>query len=91
MGGLGSPVAMYLAAAGIRKLGIVDFDVVDQYSPQGQVIRTTNHIGRSKLSSSIQMIKSLHANVNIRTYKVRPSSENALEILKDYDVCGWNG
>ncbi|MBI3579120.1 MAG: molybdopterin-synthase adenylyltransferase MoeB, partial [Ignavibacteriales bacterium] len=86
MGGLGSPVAMYLAAAGIGKLGIVDFDVVDGSNLQRQIIYATNNIGQSKLSSSIQTIKSLNPNVNIQAHEIRLSSENALEILRECDI-----
>lgn len=86
MGGLGSPVAMYLAAAGIGKLGIVDFDVVDQSNLQRQIIHAANDIGKSKLTSSNERIKSLNSNVKVEAYEGWLTSKNALEILREYDV-----
>lgn len=86
MGGLGSPVAMYLTAAGIGKLGIVDFDVVDQSNLQRQIIHATNDIGKSKLNSSTERIKSINPNIKVEAFKLRLISKNALEILEGYDV-----
>ena len=85
-GGLGSPLGMYLSAAGIGKLGIVDFDVVDETNLQRQLLHGTSDVGRSKLESAKEKIKEINPNVNIETYETMLNSENALEILKDYDV-----
>jgi adenylyltransferase/sulfurtransferase len=85
-GGLGSPLALYLAAAGIGRIGIVDFDVVDETNLQRQIMHSTEDVGRSKLDSARESITSINPNVKVETYPVRLSSQNALEILKDYDV-----
>src|SRR2546425_118350 len=85
-GGLGSPLALYLAAAGVGKLGIVDFDVVDFTNLQRQVIHSTSDVGRSKLASARETIQGINPNVEVVTYETRLTSENALDIFKDYDV-----
>jgi sulfur-carrier protein adenylyltransferase/sulfurtransferase len=85
-GGLGSPLALYLAAAGVGKLGIVDFDVVDFTNLQRQVIHDTNDVGRPKLTSARETIADINPNVEVVGYETRLTSENALEIFKDYDV-----
>jgi molybdopterin/thiamine biosynthesis adenylyltransferase/rhodanese-related sulfurtransferase len=85
-GGLGSPLALYLAAAGVGKLGIVDFDVVDFTNLQRQVIHDTNDVGRPKLASARDTIVDINPNVEVVGYETRLTSENALEIFKDYDV-----
>ncbi len=85
-GGLGSPLALYLAAAGVGKLGIVDFDVVDFTNLQRQVIHSTSDVGRSKLASARETIQGINPNVEVLTYETRLTSENALDIFKDYDV-----
>ena len=85
-GGLGSPLGMYLAAAGIGRLGIVDFDVVDETNLQRQLLHGTNDVGRSKLESAKETIKNINPNVKVYTYETRLTSENAFEILKDYDL-----
>jgi molybdopterin/thiamine biosynthesis adenylyltransferase/rhodanese-related sulfurtransferase/molybdopterin converting factor small subunit len=85
-GGLGSPVAMYLAAAGIGRLGIVDFDVVDHSNLQRQIIHGTPDIGRSKLQSATDRIQSLNPHVSVDTYETSLTSQNALELFKQYDV-----
>ena len=85
-GGLGSPLALYLAAAGIGKLGIVDFDVVDYTNLQRQVIHGTNDVGRSKLESARETIHEINPHVEVETYETRLTSENALEIMRDYDL-----
>ena len=85
-GGLGSPLALYLAAAGIGKLGIVDFDVVDFTSLQRQVIHGTNDVGRSKLESARETIHEINPHVEVETYETRLTSANALDIIKDYDI-----
>src|SRR6202008_897008 len=78
-GGLGSPAAMYLAAAGVGRIGIVDFDVVDFSNLQRQIIHGTPDVGRSKLASAKDRLLALNPNVAIDTYEVAVSSENALK------------
>ena len=85
-GGLGSPLALYLAAAGVGTIGIVDFDVVELTNLQRQILHTTDDIGRPKLDSAREAIEELNPHVRVIGHDVRLSSENALEILKDYDV-----
>jgi len=85
-GGLGSPLALYLAAAGVGKLGIVDFDVVDYTNLQRQVIHDTSDVGRPKLDSARDTIHDINPFVDVVGYETRLSSENALEIFKDYDI-----
>jgi len=85
-GGLGSPLALYLSAAGIGKIGIVDFDVVDQSNLQRQILHSTADVGKPKLESARERILAMNSNVKVETYPTLLSSDNALEILKDYDV-----
>jgi len=85
-GGLGSPAALYLAAAGVGTLGIVDFDVVDVTNLQRQVLHGTRDIGRSKLASARDRIADLNPNVRVETHETRLTAANALEILDKYDV-----
>ena len=85
-GGLGSPVALYLAAAGVGTIGIVDFDVVDLSNLQRQIIHTTADIGRPKLDSAKAKINAMNPEVNVLTYGEPLTSKNALEIFKGYDV-----
>src|SRR6202789_4259603 len=85
-GGLGSPLALYLAAAGIGTLGLVDFDVVDASNLQRQIIHSTKDIGRKKLDSAAEKLKALNPALNVIKHETMLSSANALEILKDYDV-----
>jgi len=85
-GGLGSPVAMYLAAAGIGRLGIVDFDVVDYSNLQRQILHTTPDVGRPKLQSARDHLKALNPGVEIQTFETALTSDNALQIFADYDV-----
>jgi sulfur-carrier protein adenylyltransferase/sulfurtransferase len=85
-GGLGSPAAMYLAAAGIGRLGIVDFDVVDFSNLQRQLLHTTNDVGRTKLASAKDKIVALNPHVQVDTYEEALSSENAMRLFKGYDV-----
>lgn len=85
-GGLGSPLALYLAAAGVGKLGIIDFDVVDVTNLQRQVIHGTSDVGRKKLDSAREKIKEINPFVEVETYEAALTSENALDILKEYDV-----
>ncbi len=85
-GGLGSPLALYLAAAGVGHLGIVDFDVVDESNLQRQIIHGTSTLGLPKLESAKQRIHDLNPFVEVTGYHTGLSSDNALDILRDYDV-----
>ena len=85
-GGLGSPLALYLAAAGVGTLGLVDFDVVDASNLQRQIIHSTADIGRKKLDSAEEKLKALNPALNVEKHETMLSSANALDILKDYDV-----
>ena len=85
-GGLGSPLALYLAAAGIGTLGLVDFDVVDASNLQRQIIHSTKDIGRKKLDSAEEKLLALNPALNIVKHETMLSSANALDILKDYDI-----
>jgi len=85
-GGLGSPLGMYLAAAGIGRLGIVDFDTVELTNLQRQLLHSTKDIGRSKLESARESINDINPHVHVETYETRLTSKNALDILQDYDV-----
>ncbi len=85
-GGLGAPLGLYLAAAGIGRIGMVDFDVVDFTNLQRQVIHTTQDVGRKKLDSAAAKMQAINPNVEVVKHEVALSSENALDILKDYDM-----
>ena len=85
-GGLGSPLALYLAAAGIGTLGLVDFDVVDASNLQRQIIHSTKDIGRKKLDSAEEKLLALNPALNVVKHETMLSSANALDILKDYDI-----
>jgi sulfur-carrier protein adenylyltransferase/sulfurtransferase len=85
-GGLGSPLALYLAAAGVGTIGIVDFDVVDESNLQRQIIHGTSDLGRPKLESARDRIEDINPNVNVETFGEPLSSENALEIFENFDV-----
>ncbi len=85
-GGLGSPLALYLAAAGIGTLGIVDFDVVDESNLQRQILHGTSDVGRPKVESARDKLKDINPNVEVVVHEEALSSENALEIFEDYDV-----
>jgi adenylyltransferase/sulfurtransferase len=85
-GGLGSPLALYLAAAGVGTLGIVDFDVVDYTNLQRQVIHHTKDVGRPKLDSASEKIAALNPFVDIKRFDTMLTSANALEIFKDFDI-----
>ncbi len=85
-GGLGSPVAMYLGAAGVGRIGIVDFDVVDYSNLQRQVIHGTPDVGRPKLDSARDRLNAINPEVTVETHDVALSSENALALLANYDV-----
>ena len=85
-GGLGSPLGLYLAAAGVGKLGLVDFDVVDQSNLQRQVMHGESTVGKLKVDSAKNRLADINSDVEVVTYNTRLSSENAMEIFKDYDI-----
>jgi molybdopterin/thiamine biosynthesis adenylyltransferase/rhodanese-related sulfurtransferase len=85
-GGLGSPAAMYLAAAGVGTLGIVDFDVVDVSNLQRQILHHLDDVGRPKVETAAEAITNLNTDVKVVPHRVLLNSENALDILGDYDV-----
>jgi adenylyltransferase/sulfurtransferase len=85
-GGLGSPAAMYLAAAGVGTIGVVDFDVVDFSNLQRQIIHGTPDVGRSKLASAKDRLNAINPHVDVQTYEAALTSDNALELFAPYDV-----
>ena len=92
-GALGSPSSLYLAAAGVGTIGLVDFDVVDSSNLQRQIIHTTDRVGMLKTESALEAIHALNPGVKVIRHDVRLSSENVMDIIKDYDVvvnCGDN-
>jgi len=85
-GGLGSPLALYLGAAGVGTLGIVDFDVVDYTNLQRQIIHTTDDVGRKKLDSAAEKLKAINPFLNVRTFETKLTSANALELFREFDI-----
>ena len=85
-GGLGSPLAMYLAAAGVGTLGLVDFDVVDFTNLQRQILHSTSDVGRKKLDSAEETLRGINPFVEVRKFETKLSSANALEIFRQFDV-----
>ena len=85
-GGLGSPLALYLAAAGVGTLGIVDFDVVDYTNLQRQIIHSTADVGRKKLDSAAEKLKAINPFLEIRTFETKLTSENALALFNEFDI-----
>ena len=85
-GGLGSPLAFYLTAAGVGRIGIVDFDVVDFSNLQRQILHTTEDVGRPKLDSAADKLKALNPNVNVELHETRLTSDNALQLFEKYDI-----
>jgi len=85
-GGLGSPIAMYLAAAGIGKIGIVDFDTVDYSNLQRQILHTDADVGRSKAESAKETIRGINPHCEVVIHNTRISSENALDLIRPYDI-----
>jgi len=85
-GGLGSPLLLYLTAAGVGTIGIVDFDVVDDSNLQRQVLFDVSQVGKPKVEAAKSRLEGLNPHIKIKTYNVKLSSENALDIIKDYDI-----
>jgi adenylyltransferase/sulfurtransferase len=85
-GGLGSPVGLYLAAAGVGTIGIVDFDVVDESNLQRQIIHGTKDVGRPKIKSALDRLADINPNIKIDAYETRLTGENALELFNEYDL-----
>ncbi len=85
-GGLGSPAAMYLAAAGVGRIGVIDFDVVDHSNLQRQIIHGTSSVGRSKLASAKDRLLDINPHIQVDTYEAALTSDNALELFAPYDV-----
>lgn len=85
-GGLGSPAALYLAAAGVGTLGLVDFDVVDVSNLQRQILHGTSTVGEAKIDSARARIADVNPHVHLETYETRLTSDNALELMRDYDI-----
>ncbi len=85
-GGLGSPALLYLAAAGVGKIGVVDYDVVELSNLQRQVIHNTSRVGTPKVESAKKTLKELNPDVEVITYNTKINKNNVMEILKDYDV-----
>ncbi len=85
-GGLGSPLALYLTAAGVGTLGIVDFDTVDYTNLQRQIIHTTADVGRKKLDSAADKLKAINPYINLLTFDTRLTSANALELFREFDI-----
>src|SRR2546428_10259908 len=85
-GGLGAPLGMYLAAAGVGRLGVVGFDVVDASNLQRQVIHGTEDVGRPKIASARDRIEDINPHIEIETHETRLTSENALRLIKNYNI-----
>ncbi len=85
-GGLGVPLTQYLSAAGVGRLGIVDFDVIDETNLQRQVLYGTKDVGRKKIEVAKERVAQINPNVDVQTHETRLTSDNALDILRDYDV-----
>ena len=85
-GGLGAPASMYLAAAGVGTLGLVDFDAVDASNLHRQIIYDTTDVGKRKLDAARDRLKAMNSSVNVVTHELALTSKNALEVLKDYDI-----
>src|SRR5258706_578156 len=85
-GGLGSPTALYLAAAGVGTLGLMDGDVVDVSNLQRQILHTTANVGRPKVESGTKMIRALNPDVNVIPLPMRIDVDNVMDVIKDYDL-----
>jgi sulfur-carrier protein adenylyltransferase/sulfurtransferase len=85
-GGLGAPLGLYLAAAGVGRIGLVDFDVVDSTNLQRQVLFGTSDVGKPKIQAAADRLRNLNPDIQIDTFETHLSSDNALDIMKDYDI-----
>src|SRR4249920_2580781 len=85
-GGLGAPLGLYLAAAGVGRLGIVDFDVVDYTNLQRQITFSTSDVGRPKIQAAKERLAAMNPEIRIDTYETRLTSSNALDLFRDYDI-----
>src|SRR5450755_3534024 len=85
-GGLGAPLGLYLAAAGVGRIGLVDFDTVDSTNLQRQILFSTSDVGRPKIAAAADRLRGLNPDIQIDTYETRLTSDNALELFKDYDI-----
>jgi sulfur-carrier protein adenylyltransferase/sulfurtransferase len=85
-GGLGSPAALYLAAAGVGTIGLMDGDVVDVSNLQRQILHTTANVGRPKVDSGVEMIRALNPDVNVIPLPMRIDVDNVMDVIKDYDL-----
>ena len=85
-GGLGAPILAYLAAAGVGHIGVVDFDTVDLSNLHRQIIHKTGNVGKAKTLSAVEMMRDINPQIDIKTYETSLRSDNALELLKDYDI-----
>jgi molybdopterin/thiamine biosynthesis adenylyltransferase/rhodanese-related sulfurtransferase len=85
-GGLGAPILAYLAAAGVGRIGVMDFDTVDLSNLHRQIIHKTGNVGKAKVASAVEMMKDINPSIDIRTHETSLRSDNALEILNDYDI-----
>jgi molybdopterin/thiamine biosynthesis adenylyltransferase len=85
-GGLGAPLGLYLAAAGVGRLGLVDFDSVDFTNLQRQILFGTSDVGHPKIEAAAERLRNLNPEIRIDTFETRLTSDNALDILKDYDI-----
>src|SRR5271169_2399897 len=83
-GGLGAPLGLYLAAAGVGRIGLVDFDVVDSTNLQRQVLFSTLDVGRPKIDAAASRLRGLNPDIQIDTFEAHLTSDNALDIMKDY-------
>ena len=86
VGGLGSPISLYLAAAGVGKIGIVDADIVSESNLQRQILYNDSHIGKNKVCVAKEQLEALYTKINIEIYDTLFTKENALEIAKGYDI-----
>jgi len=87
-GGLGAPLAMYLAAAGVGTIGIVDDDIVDLSNLQRQIIHTSGRVGEAKTASATAMLKDINPHVKVISHQTRITADNAVDIISDYDIVG---
>src|SRR6202789_3183613 len=85
-GGLGAPLGLYLAAAGVGRIGLIDFDTVDSTNLQRQILFGTKDVGRPKIAAAADRLRDLNPTIEITTHETRLTSENALDLFKDYDI-----